>query len=94
MDDFIARIGTFFYIIAIGMMVLFFASDAANAHNAGIATDYDYFFLSLILFVVGFLFRKRAAPPLAADRFRMIRKMREDKKKREEEKAKAQQQKK
>lgn len=94
MSDFIARVGTFFYLMAIGMMVLFFASDASSAHSADIKTNYNLFFISLILFVVGFLFRKRAAPPPAADRFRIIRRYRENQKAKAEEKAKAQQQKK
>ena len=88
MDDLIARIGTFFYMIAIGLVILFFASESANK------TDYDYFFIALILLIVGFLFRKRAAPPPAADRFRMIRRYRENQKAKADEKAKAQQQKK
>lgn len=90
MDDFIARIGTFFYLIGISLLVLFIASDASAIDKP----EYDFFFTSFILFIVGFLFRKRAAPPPAADRFRIIRKMREDKKNKREEKAKAQQQKK
>lgn len=94
MSDFVGRVGIFFYLMAIGLMVLFFASDASSAHSADIKTDYNLFFISLILFVVGFIFRKRADPPPAADRFRLIRRYRENQKLKEEEKKKAQQQKK
>ena len=90
MDDFIARIGTFFYLIGISLLVLFIASDAPSSNK----TEYDFFFIALILFIIGFIFRKRAAPPPAADRFRIIRRYRENQKAKAEEKAKAQQQKK
>ena len=85
MSDFIARVGTFFYLVAVTLLVLFIASDAAGTN-----ADYDYFFVALILFIVGFLFRKRAAPPPAADRFRIIRKWREDQKQKQEERSKPQ----
>ena len=94
MSEFIARVGTFFYLMAIGLLVLFFASDVSSNYSADIKTNYDLFFVSLILFVMGFIFRKRAAPPPAADRFRIFRRYRDNQKQKQEEKAKEQQQKK
>jgi hypothetical protein len=94
MDDFIGRIGTFFYMIGIGLMLLFIASDAANKFNTKPTTDYNYLFFSVLLLSAGYLFRKRAAPPPAADRFKTLNKWRENAKKKKEEQAKAKQQKK
>ena len=93
MKEFIPRIGTFFYLMGTGCIILFIASDAHAAISAD-RTDYNLLFLSILFLAFGFFFRKRAAPPEAADRFRMIRRYRENKKKKQEEKAKAGQQKK
>ncbi len=84
MDDFIARVGTFFYLVGITLIALFIASDASSAHAVGVKTNYDYFFIALMLFIIGFFFRKRAAPPPAADRFRSLRKWQDDQKKKKE----------
>jgi hypothetical protein len=94
MSDFIARIGTFFLLIGIVLALLFIASDTATAYDPALKTNYNYLCLSVLLLAVGYFFRKRAAPPPAADRFKFLRKMRENAKKKKEEKAKAQQQKK
>jgi hypothetical protein len=94
MSDFIARIGTFFYLMGAGSIILFIASDVTAATVAGNRTDYGLLFIGVVLISFGFLFRKRAAPPPAAERFRTIRRYRENQKKKKEEKAKAQQQKK
>lgn len=94
MDEFIARIGTFFLLVGIGLMLLFVASDQAANYSTEIRTDYNYLFFSVLLLTVGYVFRRRAAPPPAADRFKTWRKMRENAKKKKEEKAKAKQQKK
>jgi len=94
MSDFIARVGTFFYLVAVTFFVLFVASDSEAVRAAGEKANYDFFFVALILAIAGFFFRKRAAPPPAADRFRMIRKWRDDQKAKREEKNKILQQKK
>ena len=91
MSDFIARVGTFFYLMGACFIILFIASDAAS--SAGRA-DYNFLFLSVLFLAIGFFFRRGAAPPPAADRFRSIHKYRENQKKKKEEQAKAKQQKK
>jgi hypothetical protein len=94
MNDFIGRVGTFFYMIGIGLMLLFIASDTANNFNTKPTINYNYLFFSVMLLSFGYIFRKRAAPPPAADRFKTWRKIRENQKKSKEEKEKAKQQKK
>lgn len=93
MKEFIARIGTFFFMMGIGLFMLFVASDINRAHG-GDPTNYTYLCAAITLFMVGFLFRRTAAPPQAADRFRYIRKIQERREAAKKEKAKAQQQKK
>jgi succinate-acetate transporter protein len=80
--EFIPRIGTFLILLGIFFLIIFLASDFANQ------ADFDWLFLSLLFWALGFFLRRRASPPPAAGRFGMIRKMREDAKKRKEEKAK------
>ncbi len=94
MDNFAARVGTFFYLMATGFIILFIASDASAAAKVLERADYNLLFWGVVLFVVGFFLRRRAEPPPAADRFRTIRRYRENQKKKKEEKAKAQQQRK
>jgi hypothetical protein len=94
MTEFTARVGTFLYLMGAGFIILFIASDVTAATVAGRRTDYGLLFIGVLLFSVGLLFRRRAPPPPAAERFRIIRKYRENQKKKLEEKAKAQQQKK
>ena len=89
MDEFIARIGTFFYLIGVGLVILFIASDTSASLNAGVRTNYDYLFLGVFLLFLGFVFRKKAKPPPAAERFRAIRNFRANQKKKQEERAKA-----
>jgi len=91
MKDFLARVGTFFFLIGIGLFLLFIASDAsAISANTG-RVQYELLCGGVLLFMVGFLFRKTAAPPQAADRFHSIRKIQERRAaaKKEKEKAKA-----
>lgn len=77
MKDFIARIGTFFYLMAMGLFALFVASDPRASADSETLSKYELLCLSVLLFSVGFLFRKTAAPPEAADRFRYIRRIQE-----------------
>jgi hypothetical protein len=93
MKEFLARIGTFFFMMGIGLFMLFIASDISRTHG-GAPTNYTYLCAATTLFMVGFLFRRTASPPEAADRFRSIRKIRERREAAKKEKARAQQQKK
>jgi hypothetical protein len=81
-DELVPRIGNFFVILGIFALIFFLASDFADQ------PDFDWLFAGLVLWGLGFFFRRRATPPPASDRFSMIRKMREGAKKRKEERAK------
>jgi len=67
MNDIGPRIGTFFYLMAAGLMVLFLASDLNET------PVFDLCFGSLILGAIGWTLRKRAARPESSGRFRIIR---------------------
>lgn len=77
MKDFIARIGMFFYLMAMGLFALFIASDPRAHAEPNTLSKYEFLCLSVLLFSIGFLFRRTAAPPEAADRFRYIRRIQE-----------------
>jgi hypothetical protein len=94
MKDFLARIGTFCFLMGIGLFLLFIASDASARTTSSGRTLYELLCGSVALFMVGFLFRKTAAPPQASERFRYIRKIQDRREAAKKEKAKAQQQKK
>jgi predicted membrane channel-forming protein YqfA (hemolysin III family) len=80
--ELVPRVGTFFVLLGIFSLIFFLASDFAKR------PDFDWLFWGMVLLGVGFLFRRRAAPQSPADRFSMVRKMREGAKKRKEERAK------
>ena len=84
-DSTVVRMGTFFLVMAGGVFVLFVISDLAEE------VDFDYLFISVLLFFIGWYFRRGKAPPPSAGRFSMINKSRDDARKRREEKAKAKQ---
>jgi hypothetical protein len=68
--EIIHRIGTFFLLVGIVLLVFFILSDAAQQ------VIFDYFCWSILLIVVGFVFRgqfKRSAPP--SGRFSLVRKL-------------------
>jgi hypothetical protein len=92
MKDFLARVGTFFFLIGLGLFMLFIASDASRSHG-GDPTNYTFLCAAVTLFMVGFLFRRTASPPEAADRFRSIRKIQEQREAAKKEKARPQQKK-
>jgi hypothetical protein len=69
-DPLIVRVGTFFIVIGIGMFILFVASDLAEK------PEFDYLFIAMVLFGIGWMFRRRKAPPPSADRFSYFRRMR------------------
>jgi hypothetical protein len=64
------RIGTFFLLIGVGLLVFFMMSEAEDQPTFG------YFCWSMILLIVGFLFRaqyKKALPP--SGRFGILKKL-------------------
>lgn len=66
--ELIYRVGTFFLLVGIGLVVLFFLSEAASQ------TAFGYFCWGAILLVIGFMFRaqyKRSIQP--SDRFRILK---------------------
>ena len=68
--DLLFRIGTFFLLVAIGLLVFFFLSEASRQVSFG------YFCWSLALLVVGLFFRgqsRRATPP--SGRFNLVRRL-------------------
>jgi hypothetical protein len=81
-EELVPRVGTFFVILGIFALIFFLASDFAKQ------PDFDWLFIGMVLLGIGFIFRRRAAPPPSAGRFGAVRKMRESAKKRKEEKAK------
>jgi hypothetical protein len=62
-DPIEVRMGTFFIVIGGGMFLLFVLSDIADK------VDFDYFFIALVLFAVGYYFRRTKAPPPPSGRF-------------------------
>jgi predicted membrane channel-forming protein YqfA (hemolysin III family) len=91
MDDeerkgFISRIGTFFLLLGLAVVILFIASDI------GQQTAFSYFFIGIILFSIGFVFKRMSAPsPKPSNRFEGIRRLQQQ---RREAKAKKEAQKK
>ena len=81
--EFISRIGTFFLLVGIGLLVLFVLSEMAEK------TDLSYFCWGTIILVLGFVFRAqyKAPPPAASGRFGILKKL-TFKRKPKEEKAK------
>ena len=75
------RIGTFFIIVGIGMLVFFLLSEAASQ------VVFEYFCWSVILLVIGFVFRgqfKKQVTP--SGRFSLVRKLMPKSKKDQEKK--------
>ena len=67
--ELIYRVGTFFLLVGIGLVLLFIFSDAVRQ------TAFDYFCWGAILLTVGFVFRaqyKKSAPP-PSGRFSFIK---------------------
>lgn len=72
MHELITRIGTFFLVIGVGLLILFIASDMSNM------TDFDYLFWAILAISLGLLMRSRKAPPPPSGRFRLLHKDRQD----------------
>ena len=68
--ELVARIGTFFLLIGIGLLVFFFLSEVAEQ------VKFEYFCWGLILLILGFVFRgqfKKATP--ASGRFSLVKRL-------------------
>jgi hypothetical protein len=74
--EFLARIGTFFLVLAAFLFILFVSSDMAKS------ADFDYLFLSLLALGIGWIFRRGRARPAASNRFSWVRKQRESRRNR------------
>ena len=70
LNEFWNRVGAFFILIGIGILILFIASDSAGAAN------FDYLFWAMLSAAVGFFLRRRREPPQGAGRFSILRKFR------------------
>lgn len=70
MDEFVARVGTFFLLIGTFTFILFLASDWANQ------TNFDYLFLAVIAIAAGWMMQRKRARPPSSGRFGFLRKMR------------------
>lgn len=62
-DPIEVRMGTFFIVMGGGVFLVFVMSDMADQ------VDFDYFFIALILFAIGYYFRRTKAPPPPSGRF-------------------------
>jgi flagellar biosynthesis component FlhA len=69
-EPFGVRIGTFFVVLGIGSFILFVTSDLAGK------PDFDFLFVAMLLVGIGWLFRRKKAPPPSSGRFESLRKMR------------------
>ncbi len=78
-NEFLIRLGTFFTLIGICLIILFMATYLGNA------PDFKYFFLGLISMFIGWRLSKRKEPPPPSGRFAYVRKMRENSKKHQDE---------
>ena len=77
-ENLIPRIGTFFLIISIALIILFVISDLAET------VYFDLFFSGILLGGLGLYLRSRGASPSPSGRFESWRKMRENKRKDEQ----------
>ena len=67
-DPFEFRIGVFFYLISTGVFILFVASDFAEK------AEFDYLFIALMLFGIGWYFRRNKKAPPRVERFSYAKK--------------------
>jgi L-asparagine transporter-like permease len=68
--ELIYRVGTFFLLVGIGLVVLFMLSEAAQQ------ATFSYFCLGTVLLIIGFMFRaqyKKSLPP--SGRFSLIKRL-------------------
>ena len=69
-DPLISRLGTFFLVLGVGVLILFITSDLAQT------PDFDLLFIAILLIGVGWLFQRRKPPKPASGRFSMLRRIR------------------
>jgi hypothetical protein len=81
-DPLIYRVGIFFYVIGGGSFVLFVTSDLAEQ------ADFDFLFVALLMVGIGWMFRRKKAPPPSSGRFAWLNKQREEARKKKEAKKK------
>jgi hypothetical protein len=68
--ELIARIGTFFLLLGIGLLVFFFLSEVAKQ------TTFEYFCWGLILVILGVMFRNQFKKPApSSGRFNIVKKL-------------------
>jgi hypothetical protein len=79
--ELILRIGTFFILVGVGLLLLFIGSVMGNDINV------VYLFLSLVSLFAGFMLR-RNKPPVENQRFGALRRMNERNRQRRQEKDK------
>ncbi|MEJ5240264.1 MAG: hypothetical protein WHS87_03615 [Anaerolineales bacterium] len=85
MEDFLYRVGVYFFLLAVGFFLLFVASDWSGV------TNFDYFCTSLLLFGIGWYFMRRGAPPPPqSGRFATLRRWRQAWRERRQKKAEGQ----
>jgi len=68
--EFVHRVGTFFLLVGFGLLVFFMLSEAAKQ------TEFNYFCGSMVLLILGFLFRaqyKKAS--VSSGRFSILKKL-------------------
>lgn len=64
------RIGTFFLLVGVGLLVFFLLSEASGQ------VSFEYFCGSLVLFIVGFIFRAQAGRAVhSSGRFSLVKKL-------------------
>lgn len=85
-DNIIPRMGTFFLIIGLGLIILFVASDLAET------VYFDLFFTGVLSAGLGLYLRRRVAPPPPSGRFETWGKIRAGKYKDEQAQKRAQRQ--
>jgi len=78
--EFLTRVGTFFILLGVGILVLFIASDSAGAAN------FDYLFWAMLAIIIGFFLHRNREPSPPADRFGVLRRFRGSGKDRKERK--------
>lgn len=81
---FISRIGTFFLLLGLAILILFIASDVGDT------THFQYFFLAVLLFGIGFFLKRAGSEPRGPGRrFEGLRRARQRQREAKEKKAAA-----
>ena len=80
-NEFLIRMGSFFTLIGIGLMILFAVTYFGNA------PDFRFFFFGLISILIGWRLLRRKAPPPPSGRFATLRRWRESSRRQPEEKS-------